>query len=130
MAYQTSSRKSIIFFDGYCGLCHGFVQFLQKRVQDDRFQYAPLQGVTAKSEIPEMTDLDTLVYLTSDGVFVKSKAVFEILKKVSQPWRSLRVFRILPTFVTDLAYDIVARLRRKIAGTCDLPNPKDTRYLP
>jgi hypothetical protein len=45
-----------IFFDGHCGLCHGFVRFvLQEDQSGEPFSFAPLQGQSVQSRIPDAT---------------------------------------------------------------------------
>ncbi len=41
-------RHPILFFDGLCGLCNRFVDFMLKADNRNRFLYAPLQGETAR----------------------------------------------------------------------------------
>lgn len=41
-------RHPILFFDGVCGLCNRFVDFMLKADSRNRFLYAPLQGETAR----------------------------------------------------------------------------------
>ncbi len=43
-----------IFFDGHCGLCHGFVRFVLREDQSDQpFSFAPLQGELVRSRITD-----------------------------------------------------------------------------
>src|SRR5215470_10758647 len=37
----------VILYDGVCGLCNRWVQFLLRRDQRDRFRFAPLQSALA-----------------------------------------------------------------------------------
>src|SRR5690606_24969352 len=50
----------IVFYDGECGVCNGFVQFILKN--SIHIKFAPLQGESAKQKLPiELTnDLDTI----------------------------------------------------------------------
>jgi predicted DCC family thiol-disulfide oxidoreductase YuxK len=42
----------IIFFDGYCNLCNGFVDWVVKRDTHAQFKFASLQSETAKKLLP------------------------------------------------------------------------------
>ena len=46
---RDAQRHPILFFDGVCGLCNRFVDFMLKADSRNRFLYAPLQGETARS---------------------------------------------------------------------------------
>ena len=41
----------ILFFDGVCGLCNRFVDFMLRSDSKDLFRYAPLQGETARRRL-------------------------------------------------------------------------------
>ena len=44
----TGPSHPILFFDGVCGLCNRFVDFMLKADSRSRYRYAPLQGETAR----------------------------------------------------------------------------------
>ncbi len=41
-------NTAIVFFDGECALCDGFVTWIYTRDKKGLFKFAPLQGETAK----------------------------------------------------------------------------------
>ena len=43
-----SAEHPLLFFDGVCGMCNAFVDFIMKRDPQGHFRFAPLQGDTAK----------------------------------------------------------------------------------
>ncbi|MDE2845811.1 MAG: DCC1-like thiol-disulfide oxidoreductase family protein [Gemmatimonadota bacterium] len=45
---ESEYRQPILFFDGVCGLCNRFVDFMLRVDSKDRFRYSPLQGETAR----------------------------------------------------------------------------------
>lgn len=49
---EFTSHHPVIFFDGVCGLCNGFVDFALARDRRGVFRFATLQGETAKTRIP------------------------------------------------------------------------------
>lgn len=123
-----TSEPTIVFFDGYCGLCSGVVDFLIERDHARRLRYSPLQGDTAHRFLtdPERTDLDTVMVVKPDLdaartlKFNKSDAILECLKELGGIYRGLAFFAgLFPRFVRDAAYDFVARNRFKFFGRRD-----------
>ena len=55
----------IIFFDGYCGLCNGFVDFILKFDKNAVFKFSPLQSEFAKTKLnqSDVEDLKSVVVL-------------------------------------------------------------------
>ena len=120
----------VIFFDGVCGLCNGFIDFVMKIDKEQKFHFSPLQSEFAQKNLPsEMTtDLKTVVYKNGDELSMKSDAVLKILNEVGGPWKLAMVGKILPRPVRDSAYEMVAENRYKLFGkkeTCRLPTPEE-----
>jgi predicted DCC family thiol-disulfide oxidoreductase YuxK len=112
-----------VFYDGDCGLCHGFVRFLvaRDRVPGGAFRFAPLHGETFRKEIPEERRAglpDSVVVVAPDGkILVKSEAVFHVLERLGGSWPGwAKLFRLKSRFgaalLYDLVYDLVAGTRR------------------
>ena len=121
----------ILFFDGVCGLCNHFVDFVFAEDTKKIFQVAALQGKTAAEKLPKelRENLNTVVIVSHDGkIYQKSEAVLNLLYDIGGFWRLFFVFRILPRPLCDLVYIIIAKFRYNIFGktaTCRLPTPAE-----
>lgn len=129
---EMDAQKPIVFFDGFCGLCSEFVDFVMKIDKHEKFVFSPLQGATAERLLTESErkDLDSVVVYFDGNKFKKSQAVFQVFKNVGGPWSALGGLSILPRFLTDAAYTVVAKYRYKIFGkkdVCRLPTPEERR---
>ena len=129
-------NKQILFFDGVCGLCNRVVDFLIGVSVGQSLTFAPLQGSTAKNILPPiyLEDLNTLVYYRDGKLWTKAEAVARILEDIGGVWTIAKVARILPAFLNNFCYDLVATNRYKLFGkkeTCRLPSPSErARFLP
>lgn len=120
-------HSPIILFDGVCNLCNGAVQFVLKNDSRNVFKFASLQSDFAqdflkKHQLPT-ENFETLILIENDQVFVKSKAVFKIVKYLPK-YAWLRIFRFLPLAISDFCYDIISKNRLKWFGqreSCWLP---------
>lgn len=131
----------ILFYDGHCGLCQGFVRFVLKRdLLSEHFLFAPLDGETFRTRIPEAQRSllpDSVILQTADGqVLSRSRAAFCVLETLGGKWRLLaRAFGLLPKSLTDTIYDGIARIRRSLLPppprSCPLvPEDLRRRFLP
>lgn len=121
---------NIIYFDGVCGLCNGFVDFIMKIDKEGKFKFSPLQSEFAKSRLsPRYTeDLKSVVVEMNGEILEKSDAVFKVFEALGGKWKILSKLRILPPFIRNSGYDLVAEMRYKIFGkkdTCRLPTPEE-----
>jgi predicted DCC family thiol-disulfide oxidoreductase YuxK len=116
-AARTDSRE-IVFYDGSCGICHGFVQFVASHDDAGWFHFAPLGGTTFERSVSAVDRAkvpDSVVVLTTDQrLLLRSRAVLHVLERLGRGWRVLgRAASMIPRPLGDLVYDAVARVRRR-----------------
>lgn len=131
------SGSQVVLFDGTCKLCNGWAQFIirhdhARRIQLLTVQSAEGQALLRWASLP--TDhFNTIVFIANDRYFVRSDAMFEILRRLPPPWPGLRAARLIPRVLRDWLYDVIALNRYRLFGrydTCRVPmadHPR--RYL-
>jgi predicted DCC family thiol-disulfide oxidoreductase YuxK len=76
---------------------------------------------------------DSVIVIIDDRAYFRSAAILRIAQRLRFPWPLLCAFVIVPPFVRDWLYDIVARNRYRWFGkreTCMMPTPElQTRFL-
>lgn len=123
---SSSVAPELIFYDGQCGLCHGFVRFLLKHDRTGKsFRFAPLGGKTFRRVIAEeirLTLPDSIVLLSHSGnIHTRSAAVIHILSRLDGTWPILaKLLSIFPRLFSDFVYDLLARIRHLLSS-----QPKD-----
>ena len=132
----TNIDKPIIFFDGVCGLCNKFVNYLIDADKNKLFHFSPLQGETAKSFIEDMSSNDlewTMFYADEAGIHDKSTAALKILKKLGGFWSVSGLLIYIPKFLRDSVYEFIAANRYKWFGkndSCRIPTQEERdRFL-
>lgn len=123
--------RHIILFDGICNLCNGAVQFVLKRDKKGIFKFASLQSDAGRKlleahGLPE-DHLKSFVYIQDDKVYTRSDAALKIAAQLSYPTRLLSWLMIVPGFIRDFVYDLIARNRYRMFGkkeACMLPTPQ------
>ena len=85
--------------------------------KDGHFSVTSLQSNFTKTHYPDVLKVDSVAVIKKDGTILqKSKAVFYILRKVKMLFIIRILILILPTFISNIAYDIVAFTRYKFFG--------------
>ncbi|ANF51414.1 thiol-disulfide oxidoreductase [Chryseobacterium glaciei] len=122
-------NKQIVFFDGECGVCNFWVQWILERDKNDQFMFASLQSDFGQSFLSER-GLETKVFNTmylwkpNQYYLIKSKAVLQIASILGGIYKLSAIGKIFPTFLSDSVYDMVSRNRMKLANQkCYLPTP-------
>ena len=135
----------IILYDGVCGLCNRLVRFIIRRDRNAIFLFASLQGAFASrilaSHHLNPGDLDTVYVVVAQNsehpgelILSRSDAALFVLKQFGSLYKPAAfLLQMLPRFLRDSAYNMVARRRYRIFGrfeTCPLPGAQDRgRFL-
>ncbi|MCA9079864.1 MAG: DUF393 domain-containing protein [Planctomycetaceae bacterium] len=131
------TSQPLMLFDGVCGLCNWFVDFIMRRDRRGRFRFAPLQGETARSVLPpeETQDLKTVVVIVDGRAYRYSAAIVRVLWQLGGIWAIAgSLLWLIPQPLRDWGYRVVARNRYRWFGqkdTCRMPTPEErARLLP
>ena len=131
------SEINIVLFDGVCNLCNSTVQFIIRNDAKTKFRFASMQNESGQLLLRQL-DLpldrfDTLVYISDSKFYLKSTAVFMILRELGGGWHLLYFFIIFPRFLRDIVYDFIAKWRYRWFGKrekCIVPAPEySDRFL-
>ncbi|MEM9022451.1 MAG: DCC1-like thiol-disulfide oxidoreductase family protein [Bacteroidota bacterium] len=125
-------NNAVVLFDGVCNLCNRAVDFLIRRNNQRNIYFLPLQDPQAQEALAGKTVpadfLSTILVLEENRVYVRSTAVLRLLPKLRGGWPALYALIIIPRFLRDAVYKLVARYRYRWFGkrdTCRLPTPEE-----
>ena len=110
----------IILFDAECVLCSANAQFVLRHDTAGHFRLASMQGETG-SEIYRKHGMDpndptSMLVIEGGRMRRDSDAVLSIYEGLGMPWRLLAIMRIIPAFLRDPVYRLVARNRYRLFG--------------
>ncbi len=125
------SNRPVILFDGVCNLCNGFVQFVIKHDSRKLFQFASLQSdfgqqILSSFQLDACKEFQSFILLNNGNIYTKSTAALKVLTQLDgYGWTKL--FFVIPKFLRDFIYSIIAVNRYKWFGkkdTCMIPTPE------
>ncbi|MGO4710920.1 thiol-disulfide oxidoreductase DCC family protein [Chryseobacterium sp. 2TAF14] len=121
-------QKHIVFFDGECGVCNFWVQWILERDKNDQFMFASLQSDFGQKFLSERgleTKQFNTLYLWKPYQYylIKSKAVLKIANLLGGIYNLSVIGRLIPTFISDKIYNKISENRMKLsAQKCFLPD--------
>ncbi|MFZ1320060.1 MAG: thiol-disulfide oxidoreductase DCC family protein [Ignavibacteria bacterium] len=130
-------KSKIILFDGVCNLCNSSVNFIIDNDNINTFKFASLQSEKG-TELLKKYDLfdkniDSVILIENDKAYLKSDAALKIAKTLGGKYKLIYGFIILPAFIRNFFYDIIAKNRYKWFGkkdSCRIPTPElKTKFL-
>ena len=126
----------VILFDGVCNLCNGAVNFIIRRDVHKIFRFAALQsdaGTKLREQYGIEGELESILLIMGGRVYKMSDAALKIAAQLSLPYSLLYGFIIVPPFIRNAVYKLIARNRYKWFGkqeSCMMPTPDVTeRFL-
>jgi len=127
----------ILLFDGVCNLCNGFVKEVITRDQKGVIRYASLQSEAGQQLLANIGldnfSMDTVILVEGKKFYTKSDVALRIFRHLGGGWSYLYYLSIIPKFIRDSIYDLIARNRYRWFGkkdTCMLPQPEwEDRFL-
>lgn len=133
----------VLLYDGTCGLCNRIVRLLLRTDKVGRLRFAPLQGEPAQAYLRAhglpTEDFDSLVFVpdwniaAAGGYFLRTDGALAAAAEVGGVWRLVTWMRVLPAWMRDPFYKLVARTRYALFGEykpSPLPRPEwEQRFL-
>ncbi len=131
---QVSGDRKIVLFDGVCGLCNGWVNFLIKNDRNGNLKYSALQGAYAKNELgmERQETPDSIIFFLNGKIYKRSKAIIMILRQLGGIWVFPSLFLVVPSPARDWIYDLVAKYRYTWFGkheACRIPTLEERKLF-
>ncbi len=120
MRDEDAYQHPIILFDGVCNLCNSSVQFVISHDPQHHFRFASLQSdfgqsVLRKFDLPT-NSLQSFILLENNKIDTASTAALKVAKQLTRGWSLLYAFIIVPAFIRDAVYQLIAKNRYKWFG--------------
>ncbi len=127
-----SSVHKIILFDGVCNFCNSSVNLFMSRDKKDIFRFAALQS-DAGIELQEKFKIDpdnieSFILIVGDKYYNKTTAALKVAGLIGFPYNLLYPFILIPPFIRNIVYDIIAKYRYKWFGRkefCRVPTTEE-----
>jgi len=124
-------NNPIVLFDGVCNLCNSSVQFLIKNDKKNILFFASLQSEAGQALLKKF-DLPTNVFnsfvlVDGEQIYLRSSAALKVASYLGGFWKVLQVLWIVPRFVRDGVYNLIAKNRYRWFGKkteCMIPTPE------
>ena len=127
--------RPIIFFDGECVMCNGFVDIMLRLDPNARILMAPLQGEIAKEVLPPLPVNRkewTIYFLDESGLYCRSEAFIRICKRLNNWVSILGITGMVPLPIRDGIYNFIASNRYSFFGrkpNCRIPSASEQEHF-
>jgi predicted DCC family thiol-disulfide oxidoreductase YuxK len=112
----------VILYDGVCVFCSRWIRFIAARDTQTRFRFTAIQSAygtrLAQAFGIDPQDPDTNAVIHGGVAYFKSDAALTVLSSLPG-WGWTRALRLVPKFLRNAVYNLVARNRYRIFGKYD-----------
>lgn len=120
------TTRPVLLYDGECGLCNRLVRGLLRSDRAGRLNYATLQSPRGQAYLRAQglpqSDFDSLVFVSDwndpipGGYRLRTDGALAACAVVGGGWGILAWLRVLPRWMRDPFYRLVARTRYALFG--------------
>lgn len=112
--------KPIILFDGICNFCNTMVNFIIRHDKKKVFLFCALQSEAGKKLLQQYNlnwkRSDSFVLIEDGKAYQKSNASLKLYNKLPWYWKWTQLFWIVPKFIRDGVYNLIAKNRYRWFG--------------
>jgi predicted DCC family thiol-disulfide oxidoreductase YuxK len=122
----------IVLFDGICNFCNASVNMIMVRDKKNVFKFAAMQSPAGIEQQKKFgfnpNDLKTFILIDDGKVYTKTTAALRVAKHLGFPYSMAYIFIIIPPFIRNIVYNIIAKYRYRWFGkteACRIPTPEE-----
>ncbi len=111
--------NKLIVYDGQCNFCIACTGFVKRNSSPHQFTFLDFHKAdTALIEFLAargLKEFNTVVYIESGKAYFRSTAVLKIFRRMKFPFPLLYAFMIIPAFLRDGIYNLIAGNRKRFS---------------
>jgi len=116
-------QERILIYDGVCNLCNASVRFVLKHDKKGKIRFISYQSEELNKYIPDdfhgIHDQNSVAYIRGGRIYRESYAVLFVLWDLGAWFRLTFVFFLIPPFLLNPVYRLIASNRYSWFGRTD-----------
>ena len=120
--WQLNESLHYLVYDDVCALCNAWVRFVIRRDHADVFRFIALQselGQQLADHVDVKEGIETVILLSSNKLYTQSDVSFKCLRTIGSGWLFFMVFLLVPSFIRNSIYRLIAKNRYRWFGKYD-----------
>jgi predicted DCC family thiol-disulfide oxidoreductase YuxK len=116
MWYQGFKKHTIVIYDGSCGFCNEWIQFILENKPSEQLKFVSQQSAKGQELIAHFNIegyTTSIIVVENDRYYKKSTAIFKVTKHMNTRWKYLSYLQMIPKSISDFVYSQVAKYRYK-----------------
>jgi len=109
-----NKNKLLILFDGLCPICNSCVRFVSKVNHNKTIVFCSMEsdlGIKIINDLNLSDISDSIIVIEEDNYYINGQAIKKIVNKFTGIYGILKLINLLPIFLINFAYQIIAKNR-------------------
>lgn len=117
--------KQILVYDSDCNMCSRFIKFIVYFNRNPHIFITDFKSNWYKNTITD-NKIDSIIFVSDDKKYIYSDAIIYLLSNINIYFKPLILLKLIPKFIRDNIYILIARNRKKIwnSNHCTMPSKK------
>lgn len=116
---RPAKAEHVLVYDAECPFCSRWVQALARADTDATLRFATRSTAFAArlfEQHPHLRSIETIIFVGPDRLAIRSDGAIRGGLAVGGRFRLLAPLLLIPRFIRDPVYDLVAKYRRRLFG--------------
>ena len=111
-------KKIVLVIDGHCIMCNSLAIWISKRDKENILKITNFDSNYVKENYQNIKSGKNVILINEieQNIFGKSNAIIQCLKIIGYRKKMLYLMNLIPNFIRDFVYDLIAKFRYKIFG--------------
>ncbi|AJS59935.1 thiol-disulfide oxidoreductase DCC family protein [Paenibacillus sp. IHBB 10380] len=123
----------VLIYDGECSMCSSLIHKMVTSCRNDALRITDFHSTWTQEHVELDESVDSMYYLKHGRTYLYSDAVIRAIADTRRAFIPILLLLVIPPFIRNPVYRIVAKHRKKIGitKTCPLPTQNFKQmYLP
>lgn len=123
----------VLIYDGECSMCSSLIQKMVKSCRNDALRITGFDSTWTQEHVELDEGVDSMYYIKNGHTYLYSDAIIRAIADTRRAFGPILLLLVIPPFIRNRVYRIVAKHRKKnrITKTCPLPTQNFKQmYLP
>jgi len=111
-------KKIVLVIDGHCIMCNSLAIWISKRDKENILKITNFDSNYVKENYQKIKSGKNVILINEieQNIYGKSTAIIQCLKIIGYRKKMLYLMNLIPNFIRDFVYDLIAKFRYKIFG--------------
>src|SRR5699024_9000572 len=113
----------VLIFDGECNICSKFIRFIVYVNRNSCLYITDFNSKWTRENIILNSNIDSMIFISNNRKYIYTDSILHVLTETNFLFILLLVLKLIPHILMDMAYKLLAKIRKNIIKATKYPIP-------